>query len=122
MNSHPGTEEYNPRHPNDYTEATKPVEVPTAVPDSRVVVLTNLTSEIDEGLEEEVSEECGKYGRLQDLVLHSAPDVQCYAKFHSVEAAKRCKEALDGRYFSGRTVRACFYNESLFDRNELGRL
>lgn len=122
MNFQPESDEYDPRRPNDYAEATKPTELPTAVALSRVVVLTNIAAEAEEGLEGEIAEECEKFGRLQDLVLHCAPQVQCYAKFHSAEAAKRCREALDGRFFSGSLVHASFYNESLFDRNELGRL
>ena len=122
MHPQPCADEYDPRKPNDYAEATQPAAVPPALSPSRVILLTNLTADTEEGLEGEIAEECGKFGRLQDLVLHSAPEQQCYAKFHSAEAAKRCREALDGRLFAGRLVHASFYNESLFDRNELGRL
>lgn len=115
-------EEYDPRLPNDYSEATKPSEMPTTAPATHVVVLTNFAAEWEEGLEEDISEECQKFGLIRDIVMGSEPEVQCYVKFHSVEAAQRCREALHGRMFAGRMVRAAFYSESLFDRNELGRL
>ena len=122
MNNRAEEEEYDPRKPNDYAEAIKPVEEPVTSPASKVVVIRNLADEADEGLEDEVSEECQTFGMLQDFVMHSETEVQFYVKFFSAEAASKCREALNGRLFAGRVVRADFYSESLFARNELGRV
>ncbi|KAK6009080.1 hypothetical protein OSTOST_26023 [Ostertagia ostertagi] len=68
---------------------------------STVLVLRNMVSpdEIDEYLEEEIKEECSKYGDVQE-----------------VDAARA---ALDKRFFGGHTVSAEVYDQAMFDHNDL---
>lgn len=83
--------------------------------------------EVDDELEEEVGSECGKYGTVTRVLIfeitqpnfptHEA--VRIFVQFSRPEETTKALVDLDGRFFGGRTVRATFYDESKFSKNEL---
>ncbi|KAF1770321.1 hypothetical protein GCK72_002139 [Caenorhabditis remanei] len=87
---------------------------------SSVIVLRNMVTpdDIDEYLEEEIREECGKYGSVQDVVIAnfaSSGLVKIFVKYADSLQVDRAKAALDGRFFGGNTVKAEAYDQILFD-------
>ncbi|KAM4675061.1 splicing factor 45 isoform 2-T2 [Discoglossus pictus] len=106
--------------PNPLTEILK---CPT-----KVVLLRNMVGagEVDEDLEAETKEECEKYGKVAKCVIFEipgAPDedaVRIFLEFERVESAIKAVVDLNGRYFGGRIVKACFYNLDKFRVLDLG--
>ncbi|XP_049871621.1 poly(U)-binding-splicing factor half pint isoform X2 [Pectinophora gossypiella] len=98
---------------------------------SRVLLLCNMVSadEVDEALHHEIQEECGKWGRVQRLVIYnerqheddhpSHARVKIFVQFSEPDEAGAAAGALNGRYFGGRTVRAQLYDQELFDHGDL---
>ncbi|XP_010478461.1 PREDICTED: DNA-damage-repair/toleration protein DRT111, chloroplastic-like [Camelina sativa] len=96
---------------------------------TRVLLLRNMVGpgEVDDELEDEVGGECGKYGTVtrvlifeiteKDFPVHEA--VRIFVQFSRSEETTKALVDLDGRYFGGRTVRATFYDEEKFSKNEL---
>ena len=95
--------------------------------ESRVTVLRNMVGpeDIDQELEGEVTEECSKYGKVQRAVVYQETQedgsviVKIFVLFSTAEESQRASDSLDGRYFSGRVVRAELYDESKFSINDL---
>ena len=97
---------------------------------TRVLLLRNLTGpgEVDGDLEDEVAEECERFGAVVRVVIFEVTDagfpapeaVRIFAEFVEAESAERCRAEMDGRFFGGRTVRATSYDESKFFANDLG--
>uniref|UniRef100_G1Q205 Splicing factor 45 n=1 Tax=Myotis lucifugus TaxID=59463 RepID=G1Q205_MYOLU len=89
---------------------------------TKVVLLRNMVGagEVDEDLEVETKEECEKYGKVGKCVIFEipgAPDdeaVRIFLEFERVESAIKAVIDLNGRYFGGRVVKACFYNLDKF--------
>ncbi|NXC16316.1 SPF45 factor, partial [Corythaeola cristata] len=89
---------------------------------TKVVLLRNMVGagEVDEDLEVETKEECEKYGKVGKCVIFEipgAPDdeaVRIFLEFERVESAIKAVVDLNGRYFGGRVVKACFYNLDKF--------
>ncbi|XP_036166133.1 splicing factor 45-like [Myotis myotis] len=89
---------------------------------AKVVLLRNVVGagEADEDLEVETKEECEKYGKVGKCVIFEipgAPDdeaVRIFLEFERVESAIKAVLDLNGRYFGGRVVKACFYNLDKF--------
>lgn len=83
--------------------------------------------EVDEYLEPETKEECGKYGEVNKCIIfeipggHVPPDeaVRIFVEFKRVESAIKAVIDLNGRYFGGRVVRAGFYDYDRFKKLEL---
>ncbi|TKC39874.1 hypothetical protein EI555_020568, partial [Monodon monoceros] len=89
---------------------------------TKVVLLRNMVGagEVDEDLEVETKEECEKYGKVGKCVIFEIPGapndeaVQIFLEFERVESAIKAVVDLNGRYFGGRVVKACFYNLDKF--------
>eukprot|EP00878_Enallax_costatus_P009125 GHUV01009539.1.p1 GENE.GHUV01009539.1~~GHUV01009539.1.p1 ORF type:complete len:208 (+),score=77.54 GHUV01009539.1:61-624(+) len=98
-------------------------------PPTRVLVLRNMVGpgEVDEELEEEVGTELTKYGNVEDVMIFEVttpgylPEeaVRIFIKFDQAEAATRALVDIQGRFFGGRQVRAAFFSEDRFDKQQL---
>ncbi|BFZ61792.1 hypothetical protein YB2330_002868 [Saitoella coloradoensis] len=95
---------------------------------SNVIVLMNMVGgrdEVDDELGQEIGEECEKsYGKVERCFVYSNPsnavpdgdDVRVFVKFTAELSGLRAVNALDGRLFAGREVRARFYDQMAFDQ------
>ncbi|XP_049632294.1 splicing factor 45 [Suncus etruscus] len=107
----------DPSKKSDSNPLTEILKCPT-----KVVLLRNMVGagEVDEDLEVETKEECEKYGKVGKCVIFEipgAPDdeaVRIFLEFERVESAIKAVVDLNGRYFGGRVVKACFYNLDKF--------
>ncbi|KAF6199633.1 hypothetical protein GE061_005931 [Apolygus lucorum] len=98
--------------------------------ESRVVILRNMVApeDVDESLQEEIQEECTKYGVVDRVIIYNEkqsedednPDiiVKIFVEFSKMREAEAAQDALNGRYFGGRRVKAEMYDQSLFDHND----
>ncbi|OWF53811.1 Splicing factor 45 [Mizuhopecten yessoensis] len=94
---------------------------------SKVILLRNMVApgDVDEELEQETSEECTKYGRVIKCVIFEIPEceeeeaVRIFLEFERVDSAIKAIIDLNGRFFGGRIVKACFYNLDKFRRLDL---
>ncbi|KAM3843046.1 splicing factor 45 [Diretmus argenteus] len=95
---------------------------------TKVVLLRNMVGrgEVDEDLEGETKEECEKYGKVTKCVIFEIAmvtddeAVRIFLEFERVESAIKAVVDLNGRYFGGRVVKACFYNLDKFRVLDLG--
>ncbi|XP_028307148.1 splicing factor 45 [Gouania willdenowi] len=95
---------------------------------TKVVLLRNMVGrgEVDEDLEGETKEECEKYGKVTKCVIFEIAEVlddeavRIFLEFERVESAIKAVVDLNGRYFGGRIVKACFYNLDKFRVLDLG--
>ncbi|KAJ6666268.1 hypothetical protein lerEdw1_000540 [Lerista edwardsae] len=102
---------------SDSNPLTEILKCPT-----KVVLLRNMVGagEVDEELEGETKEECEKYGKVGKCVIFEIPGavddeaVRIFLEFERVESAIKAVVDLNGRYFGGRVVKACFYNLDKF--------
>jgi len=94
----------------------------------KVVMMMNMVGpgEVDAELEPEVKEECEtKYGdivKVQIVERNGVPAeeaVRIFLEFKRVESAIKALVDLNGRFFGGREVQACFYNGERFHEGEL---
>lgn len=96
---------------------------------SRVMVLRNMVQadEIDDDLEGEVTEECGKHGPVERVIIyqekqseeeHAPIIVKIFVEFTSAEGCERAVESLDGRWFGGNKISAKIYPQELYDNQE----
>eukprot|EP01102_Stenamoeba_stenopodia_P022915 TRINITY_DN9726_c0_g2_i1.p1 TRINITY_DN9726_c0_g2~~TRINITY_DN9726_c0_g2_i1.p1 ORF type:complete len:334 (-),score=72.47 TRINITY_DN9726_c0_g2_i1:9-1010(-) len=90
----------------------------------RCIVLHNMVTidDIDEELENEVSEECGKFGEVEKVVIYQEHQsdnpkdviVKIYVIFKALESAHKAVSALNNRWFGGRIVRAELAHDTPF--------
>eukprot|EP01065_Artemidia_motanka_P011232 TRINITY_DN16040_c0_g1_i3.p1 TRINITY_DN16040_c0_g1~~TRINITY_DN16040_c0_g1_i3.p1 ORF type:complete len:107 (+),score=21.67 TRINITY_DN16040_c0_g1_i3:198-518(+) len=79
--------------------------------------------EVDAELQAETAQECAKYGEVKSVQIFEVrsravrPEaaVRIFVKFGRTPEAMKAIVDLDGRFFAGRTVSACFYDEAKFD-------
>jgi len=97
--------------------------------ESVVLLLKNMVSheDVDEELQTEIEEECGKYGKVQNVIIYQERQseeedaevhVKIFVEFSEHSEVKVAKSALDGRFFGGRTVSALVYDQELFDQQD----
>ncbi|KAL2474914.1 DNA-damage-repair/toleration protein [Abeliophyllum distichum] len=99
---------------------------------TRVVLLRNMVGpgEVDDDLEGEVAEECTKFGTVTRVLIFEITEpnfpseeaVRIFVQFERAEHATKALIELEGRFFGGRVVHACFYDEEKFGNNELAPL
>jgi len=94
----------------------------------KVVMMMNMVGpgEVDAELEPEVKEECEtKYGDIVKVQIVERSSVaaeeaiRIFLEFKRVESAIKALVDLNGRFFGGREVQACFYNVERFHEGEL---
>lgn len=96
---------------------------------SRVVCLRNMVGpgDVDDDLEEEVGQECTKYGNVTEVVIFEVTTpgfpveeaVRIFIQFDRVEAATKALVDLSGRFFGGRLIRCAFFDEERFTAMQL---
>jgi splicing factor 45 len=85
---------------------------------------------VDDELEDEVASECAKYGTVTRVLIFEITEstfpseeaVRIFIQFERAEEATKALIDLEGRFFGGRVVRATFYDEDKFARNDLAPL
>ena len=98
---------------------------------SRIVMLRNMVGagDVDDTLEDEVRDECSKYGAVDAVYIWERPAgpvatttttatdddaIRIIVAFTNTAAAERARVDLHGRFFGGRSVRASFIDEARF--------
>nr|XP_046265489.1 poly(U)-binding-splicing factor PUF60a isoform X2 [Scatophagus argus] len=98
--------------------------------ESTVMVLRNMVGpdDIDDDLEGEVTEECGKFGRVKRVIIYQERQgeeddadviVKIFVEFSEVAEMNRAIHALNHRWFGGRKVVAEVYDQERFDNSDL---
>uniref|UniRef100_A0A6M2DZ66 Putative polypyrimidine tract-binding protein puf60 rrm superfamily n=1 Tax=Xenopsylla cheopis TaxID=163159 RepID=A0A6M2DZ66_XENCH len=97
--------------------------------DTNVIILRNMVGpeEVDETLQEEIQEECGKFGEVKSVIIYKESQseavdtdilVKIFVEFSCMMEAETARDALNGRYFGGRLVSAQLYEQALFDHGD----
>merc|ERR1711962_1910093 len=95
--------------------------------DSVVLLLKNMVGpdEVDEELHDEIQQECGKYGKVENVIIYQEKQddsdeaevrVKIFVEFSDSIETKKAKNSLDGRFFGGRTISAHIYDQELYDQ------
>ncbi|XP_076600877.1 poly(U)-binding-splicing factor PUF60a isoform X2 [Chaetodon auriga] len=98
--------------------------------ESTVMVLRNMVGpdDIDDDLEGEVTEECGKFGRVKRVIIYQERQgeeddadviVKIFVEFSEVAEMNRAIQALNHRWFGGRKVVAEVYDQERFESSDL---
>ena len=98
-------------------------------PESVVVVLKNMVGpdDVDEELQEEIEEECGKFGEVERVIIYQEKQgedddapiiVKIFVEFKDSASAKKSKDALHNRFFGGRIVVAQIYDQELYENQD----
>ncbi|XP_022339617.1 poly(U)-binding-splicing factor PUF60-like isoform X2 [Crassostrea virginica] len=96
----------------------------------KVMVLRNMVGpeDLDSELENEVTDECGKYGNVNRVIIYQEKQseeedaeiiVKIFVEFSAQSEVEKACAALNGRYFAGRIVTAEKYDEDMFNANDL---
>ncbi|XP_056598728.1 poly(U)-binding-splicing factor PUF60a isoform X3 [Triplophysa dalaica] len=98
--------------------------------ESTVMVLRNMVGpeDIDDDLEGEVTEECGKFGVVNRVIIYQEKQgeeddaeviVKIFVEFSVVSEMNKAIQALNKRWFGGRKVIAEVYDQERFDNSDL---
>ncbi|XP_003726279.1 poly(U)-binding-splicing factor PUF60-like isoform X2 [Strongylocentrotus purpuratus] len=98
--------------------------------DSHVMVLRNMVGveDLDDELEGEVTEECGKFGTVNRVVIYQERQgeeedaeviVKIFVEFSDPAEAEQAADSLNSRWFGGRMVRGEIYDQERFDSSDL---
>jgi len=97
--------------------------------ESKVLCLKNMvgSDEVDEQLQEEIEEECSKYGDVENVIIYQERQsededaeilVKIFVEFGHPSHAKKGRDSLNGRFFGGRTVVAQVYDQVLYEEQD----
>lgn len=97
--------------------------------ESGVLLLRNMVGpeDVDEELQEEIQQECGKYGKVENVIIYQEKQddsdeaevrVKIFVEFSDSIETKKAKNSLDGRFFGGRTISAHIYDQELYDQQD----
>ncbi|EGC38948.1 hypothetical protein DICPUDRAFT_91335 [Dictyostelium purpureum] len=96
---------------------------------TKILLLLNIATkkEVVPSLEEEMMEECKKFGKVNSVVIYpvlsasvpSSEEVRIFIYFDTPDSCKAAYTKLNNRYFAERRVSAYYYKEMLFFRNKL---
>lgn len=98
--------------------------------DSTVMVLRNMVGpeDIDDDLEGEVTEECGKFGAVNRVIIYQEKQgeeddadiiVKIFVEFSMASEMDKAIAALNDRWFGGRKVVAEVYDQDRFNSSDL---
>ena len=98
-------------------------------PASRVLILRNMVGpeDVDEDLENEITDECGKFGEVERVVIYQEKQgeeedaeviVKIFVEFTNAKSLEKAVESLNGRFFAGRVVKAEVYDQTAYDSKE----
>ncbi|XP_041658953.1 poly(U)-binding-splicing factor PUF60a isoform X1 [Cheilinus undulatus] len=98
--------------------------------ESTVMVLRNMVGpdDIDDDLEGEVTEECGKFGSVKRVIIYQERQgeeddadviVKIFVEFSEAAEMNRAIAALNQRWFGGRKVSAEVYDQERFESSDL---
>ncbi|KPP72084.1 poly(U)-binding-splicing factor PUF60-like [Scleropages formosus] len=98
--------------------------------ESTVMVLRNMVGpeDIDDDLEGEVTEECGKFGAVNRVIIYQEKQgeeedaeviVKIFVEFSTASEMNKAIQALNNRWFAGRKVVAEVYDQERFDNSDL---
>lgn len=98
--------------------------------ESKVMVLRNMVGveDLDEDLEHEVTDECSKFGMVNRVVIYNEKQgeeedadviVKIFVEFSQPAEAEKAFNALNGRWFGGRVIKAEPYDENKFSGGDL---
>jgi len=92
---------------------------------SKVVLLKNMVDadDVDEQLEEEITEECNKFGPVAKVIIATLEEggsklVKIFVQFNDQASALRAVTSLHKRWFGGKVVHAQTYDEDRFARQD----
>lgn len=95
---------------------------------SRVILMMNMVGrgEVDNELEGEIKTECLKYGtvircKVFENLKPGIPEteaVRIFVQFNTITAASKALKVMNGRFFAGRTVKARWYEEGVFNKGD----
>uniref|UniRef100_A0A665VJL0 Poly(U)-binding-splicing factor PUF60-like n=1 Tax=Echeneis naucrates TaxID=173247 RepID=A0A665VJL0_ECHNA len=97
---------------------------------STVMVLRNMVGpdDIDDDLEGEVTEECGKFGQVKRVIIYQERQgeeddadviVKIFVEFSEAAEMNRAIQVLNHRWFGGRKVVADVYDQERFENSDL---
>ncbi|GFW35552.1 poly(U)-binding-splicing factor half pint [Trichonephila clavipes] len=98
--------------------------------ESSVIILRNMVGveDLDDDLESEVTDECGRYGAVNRVIIYQERQsededaeiiVKIFVEFSASAEACKARDALNGRFFGGRIVKAELYDQTLYEANDL---
>lgn len=98
--------------------------------DYRVMVLRNMVGpeDLDDDLESEVTDECGKFGSVNRVIIYqerqSEEDdadiiVKIFVEFALQEEVEKACASLNARFFGGRVITAEKYDPDMYDAEDL---
>ncbi|KAL2085607.1 hypothetical protein ACEWY4_018927 [Coilia grayii] len=98
--------------------------------ESSVMVLRNMVGpeDIDDDLEGEVTEECGKFGAVNRVIIYQERQgeeddaeiiVKIFVEFSEASEMNKAIQALNNRWFAGRKVIAEVYDQERFNNSDL---
>eukprot|EP00300_Choanocystis_sp_HF-7_P016215 c19347_g1_i1.p2 GENE.c19347_g1_i1~~c19347_g1_i1.p2 ORF type:complete len:194 (+),score=53.44 c19347_g1_i1:1513-2094(+) len=90
---------------------------------SKCIVLRDMVNpkEVDDELSQEVNEECSKFGKVAEVVVHADPSidtVKLFVLYDAEDAATRAVQHLNNRWFGGRVIRVDYYDEQRYHNKD----